>query len=202
MPMARRLEERLRAFTLAMSPVSAVYTEPGKTKTTIEYIAPFTGNWISKGAPGGRLVEIFYETKDVMRFAEEDVDNRIDVAIQKGEWNTAFGEMAKVGRYKTIDGVIGRIKKFVAPLNYMLQNATKEELAAYVGELKKHGYTVGDLKQAAVEEAMVLLGKHYLEAVNPPLPDDLELESGGREGTPGSKIGVDLLQPQKYLERR
>lgn len=202
MPLGRRLEERLKAFTLAMSPLSAVYTEPGKTKTTIEYIAPFTGNWISKGAPGGRMVEIFYETKDKMKFAEEEVDNRIDVAIQKGKWNNAFGEMAKVGRYKTIDGVVGRIKKFVAPLNYMLQNATKEELAAYVGELKKHGYTVDDLKKAAVEEAMVLLGKHYLEAVNPPLPDDLELESGGREGTPGSKINVDFLQPQKYLERR
>jgi len=201
-PIHKALEKRLEYFSNSMSPLSTFAPEAGKVKHKLEYIMPFTGQWISKGAPGGRLAEIYYDTKDKMKLEKAEADAEIDELIQKGEWQATIEKMLTVGRYKTTKGMADRIKKFVAPLNYMLQNATKEELMAYVGELKKHGYTIKDLENAAVKEAMILLGRHYIET-NPPEGEDAERPEGGYRG---SKIRrpaktSEFVVPDEWLQQ-
>jgi hypothetical protein len=113
-------KRRLTHFIEGISPASQIpwYQRPGEVKDIYEQLAPLVGTWVRHGPAGGRAGELINEYLAEMKFKRDEIDIIIDEMIMTGDQSGAIADMLGTGRYKTIDGMLDRLRKFDDPLQY------------------------------------------------------------------------------------
>ncbi len=140
----------------SVTPAHLIMTEPGEVRTKFEWIIPFTGTWIRRGAPGGKFTQMLFEYRGQKKYDIDKTDKKIDELLQKGKFKDAIELMDNTDRYSSKRGQAFRIMKFVAPLNYYWRNISNQDRQEFLKMLKEKGYSKDDLKKALKEELLKL----------------------------------------------
>lgn len=174
-----KIKARARYFVESITPSAFYAQRPGRVKTPIEWIVPWTGTWIRRGAPGGRFTDLLWEFRTKQGYKDSKVDMKIDEHLQKGEFleaNKLMDEqygMAEARALYNADDKAGRrpnrgiakinavqnrkadrLTKMSAPLNFYWNTMSKKEKEKYVEYLMEHNYDLADLKAALDKEGI------------------------------------------------
>ena len=89
-----------------------------QSKKMVQLFTPFLGTWVRHGASGGREGELVNEYLRELGIQRDEVDIYIDEMIMSGDIAGAVQEMIGKKRYRTMDGIRDRIRKFKNPFHY------------------------------------------------------------------------------------
>jgi len=158
-PPLEAIKERASYFIKGITPSSVWAGRPGYVPTWPEWVMPFTGTWIRRGAPGGKFTQMMWDFRAELGYEKEKTDQEIDELLQKGDFKSAVETMIKTQRYTTSQGASDRIMQFVVPLNYYWKTMPKSEKLKFMDHLKKEGYTLKDLMEALEKERIEIVGR-------------------------------------------
>ena len=89
-----------------------------QSKTFAQLITPWFGTWVRHGAAGGREGELINEYLREIGIKRDEVDIYIDEMIMSGDIAGAIQEMIGKKRYRTLEGMRDRVRKFQNPFHY------------------------------------------------------------------------------------
>jgi hypothetical protein len=182
-PTYDRIKQRARYFVESITPSAYYAKRPGRVKTKFEYFVPFTGTWIRRGAPGGRFAQLYFEFQKERKYEKDQLDNKIDEALQSGEFIEAIEAMNE--RYTSAKAKADRITRLVVPLNYFWDTANKKDKALFLAYLKKHNYKWEDFAGALAEERGIIESRPDEEPIYEfPVGTPIEQVPEGTQGSP------------------
>ena len=89
-----------------------------ESKTRTQLYTALWGTWVRHGAAGGREGELLNEYLRELGIKRDEIDIYIDEMIMSGDISGAIQEMIGKKRYRTLDGMRDRIRKFQNPFHY------------------------------------------------------------------------------------
>jgi len=146
-PTWESIKQRMEYFVKGITPSAVFAARPGYVPTKFEWLIPFSGTWIRRGAPGGKFTGLMWDFRSKRGYKKSKVDEKIDEYLQRGDFKNAVITMAKEKRYMTTQGMKMRILETIAPLNYYWQTSGKREKAIFLMWLRENGHSTRDLQK-------------------------------------------------------
>lgn len=146
-PAFDKLKQRIKYLIHGITPSQFYGHKPGQIKTTFEWLIPFTGTWIRKGAPGGKYTSLLWKYRNEKGYKNAKLDEQINELIQEDKYQAVVDTIIKYERYSLDDinqlekSINLRILKIVAPLNYYWETMGKKEKEKWLEWLKNKGYS-------------------------------------------------------------
>jgi len=136
-PKADQVKQGLGYFLNTVLPTNLYAKREGSVPTAIEYMIPFTGSWIRRGTPGGKMAALYFDFRSWQEYQDNQLEKKIDEAIQGQNW-VKFAELAPQ-RYVTSEAMKNRVLKNIMPLYYLMSTAGERQLLDFNTWLQKEG---------------------------------------------------------------
>ncbi|KKL05705.1 hypothetical protein LCGC14_2603360, partial [marine sediment metagenome] len=147
-----QLKLRAKYFVEGLTPMRMFQERPGKSKTKFEWIVPFLGLWIRRGAPGGPIVDELFRWEEKMGIEQEPIRNQISVDLQEGNFQKAFETAAESGIVKALNGLELMLMRQAVPLTYRMKVMSDSNRALFLTHMETLGYTEDNIKNAVQAE--------------------------------------------------
>jgi hypothetical protein len=146
----RSLGDRILYAVNQLLPSSYYTEQPGRVKTTAEWVLPILGMWMSKGTPGGDIEKLYYQYEAEQKQGKNDIDTQVSELLQRNKIRDAVMLMYQNG-YSSQD-ISNRILKFKAPVTYFWLNISNPEKIKFLQFLQKHGKSTKDISNQIKSE--------------------------------------------------
>lgn len=146
----RRIGERILYAVNQLLPSSYYTEQPGRVKTTAEWVLPILGMWMSKGTPGGDIEKLYYQYEAERKQGKNDIDTQVNELLQRNKIRDAVMLMYQNG-YSS-QAISNRILKFRAPVTYFWLNISNPEKIKFLQFLQKHGKSTKDISNQIKSE--------------------------------------------------
>jgi hypothetical protein len=200
-------------FAETMLPMNYWAKRPGREPTLTEWVVPFSGTWLRRGTPGGKMGRLYYDYLAWRRFQDDKLDKDLAEAIQSQDWKK-FAMLA-AERYKTPEGRSNVMLKYNAPSLYMLRTG-KDDLPDFNAWLKRRGdspfkktYSVADFSEGAIWEVNNFVKQLQLQNLEE-IPSDqlrnqigldpMKVRPGGVSVPPELRLQDIYIPPEQRLE--
>lgn len=204
-PKKEQIKQGIDHFIKTLTPLEqlgmpfGVLRRPGTVPTKREWVAPFLGMWVRRGAPGGKYTSLMYEYLDEEKRRKYLLDKEISEQIQDIE-NTDMSELITnlMARYKSMEGISGVFYKHNAWLNATWDALSKDDKLGYQLWLQEHGESMTDFHLARALEFTHLSDRMRADDEDPTMTlDDMkqqELEQDLQRSQGQTPIDPELQQ--------
>ena len=132
-----KLKRRAEYFIEGLTPMRMFMERPGRSKTKFEWIVPFLGLWIRRGAAGGPIAGELRRWKEKNNIADEPISNEVNELLQDGKWQEGLTLAVDSGLVKSIEGLRGRLLRVAIPLTNQMRNLSDNNTTRFLIHLEK-----------------------------------------------------------------
>jgi len=103
---------RTQHLLYSITPYGQFAGQPDRVRTWVEKIAPLFGTWTKSGVAGGDAIAKLNRFIEERNYKFDEIDTHINLMWQTGDETYVVSELAKLKRYRDIDGIKNRMLKY------------------------------------------------------------------------------------------
>jgi uncharacterized protein (DUF433 family) len=138
------MKEGVKWFAWSILPGNLYADKPHREADLVDWIAPFSGTWLRRSTPGGKIGALIRKYEAETRYEDNKKQNQLSKALDRGDWEEAMRVgMTIYATPKDAQAAIQRkllIRKF--PINYLMKEKSEKEQLEFFKWLEDNGHGV------------------------------------------------------------